>query len=438
MFEQLQNRFKSIVRTLKGHGKINDANISEAAREIRRALLEADVHFKVAKDFIQNVQEKARGEKVLRSISPGQQFMKILHDELVLFLGEKVENVRFNKDGQAVILMAGLQGSGKTTTCVKLARFLKNNWNKNTILIAADMQRPGAIDQLKTLGRNADITVFSELNKQAVDVVINGLKYASESKFDSIIIDTAGRLHIDQESMTELKQISEISSPDETLFVVDGMTGQDAVNSSKAFNDVIDISGVIMTKMDGDARGGASLSIRKITGKPIKFIGTGEGLDGFEPFHPDRLAKRILGMGDVVSIVEKAQQNIDQDEAEKLAEKLINQQFTLSDFQVQLKQIQKMGSISQLMKMVPGMGNLPAGEMDEKQLVWTDGIINSMTKEERNHPEIINGSRRKRIAKGSGRSLFEVNQLLKQFFQMKKMMAGFSKNKFKRLPLKLK
>lgn len=438
MFEQLQNRFKSIVRTLKGHGKINDANISEAAREIRRALLEADVHFKVAKDFIQNVKEKARGEKVLRSISPGQQFMKILHDELVLFLGEKVENVRFNKDGQAVILMAGLQGSGKTTTCVKLARFLKNNWNKNTILIAADMQRPGAIDQLKTLGRNADITVFSELNKQAVDVVINGLKYASESKFDSIIIDTAGRLHIDQESMTELKQISEISSPDETLFVVDGMTGQDAVNSSKAFNDVIDISGVIMTKMDGDARGGASLSIRKITGKPIKFIGTGEGLDGFEPFHPDRLAKRILGMGDVVSIVEKAQQNIDQDEAEKLAEKLINQQFTLSDFQVQLKQIQKMGSISQLMKMVPGMGNLPAGEMDEKQLVWIDGIINSMTKEERNHPEIINGSRRKRIAKGSGRSLFEVNQLLKQFFQMKKMMAGFSKNKFKRLPLKLK
>ena len=439
MFEQLQNRFQSIVKTLKGHGKINDANISDAAREIRRALLEADVHFKVAKDFIQIVQEKARGKKVLRSISPGQQFMKILHDELGSFLGEKVENVRFNnKNGQTVMLMVGLQGSGKTTTCVKLARFLKNNCKKNTILIAADMQRPGAIDQLKILGKNADINVYSELKIPSVDVVKKGLKYASDNKFNSVIIDTAGRLHIDKESMLELQQICKISSPDETLFVVDGMTGQDAVISSQAFNEIIGISGVIMTKMDGDSRGGAALSIRKITGKPIKFIGTGESLDSFEPFHPDRLAKRILGMGDVVSLVEKAQQNIDQDEAERLAGKLITQQFTLKDFQIQLKQIQKMGSISELMKMIPGMGNLRAGEMDEKQLVWIDAIINSMTKYEKNHPDIINGSRRKRIAKGSGRSLFEVNQLLKQFFQMKKMMAGFSKNKFKRLPLKQK
>lgn len=437
MFEQLQNRFQSIVKTLKGHGKITDANIAEAAREIRRALLEADVHFKVAKEFIQHVQEKAQGEKVLKSVSPGQQFMKILHDELVQFLGGNAENVQFNKNGRSVILMAGLQGSGKTTTSAKLARFLKNDYNRNPILIAADMQRPGAVEQLKTLGKQIKIDVFSEQNKNARDVVKNGLIYAEKNKFDHIIIDTAGRLHIDDESMAELKQIYQLSSPDETFFVVDGMTGQDAVNSSKAFNSEIDITGVILTKMDGDTRGGAALSVCKITGKPIKFIGIGEGLDGLELFHPDRLAKRILGMGDVISFVEKAQQNLDLEETENLTKKLLKQQFTLSDFQAQLKQIQKMGSISQLMKMIPGMNKIPVGDADEKQLLWIDAMINSMTIKERNHPNIINGSRRKRIAKGSGRSLFEVNQLLKQFFQMKKMMAGFSKNKFKGMPFKL-
>ncbi len=437
MFEQLQNRFQSIVKTLKGHGKITDVNINEAAREIRRALLEADVHFKVAKEFIQQVQEKAQGEKVLKSVSPGQQFMKILHDELVQFLGENAESVRLNKNGQSVILMAGLQGSGKTTTSAKLARYLKNDCKRNPLLIAADMQRPGAVEQLKILGKQVVIEVFSETNKTACDIVKAGLDYARSSKFNIVIIDTAGRLHIDDISMAELKQIYKLSSPDETFFVVDGMTGQDAVNSSKEFDNEIDLTGVILTKMDGDTRGGAALSIRKITGKPIKFIGTGEGLDGLETFHPDRLAKRILGMGDVISFVEKAQQNLDLEETEKLTEKLLKQQFTLGDFQAQLKQIQKMGSISQLLKMVPGMNKIPVGDADEKQLVWIDAMINSMTVKERNHPNIINGSRRKRIAKGSGRSLFEVNQLLKQFFQMKKMMAGFSKNKFKGLPFKL-
>ena len=437
MFEQLQNRFQSIVKTLKGHGKITDVNINEAAREIRRALLEADVHFKVAKEFIQQVQEKAQGEKVLKSVSPGQQFMKILHDELVQFLGENAESVRLNKNGQSVILMAGLQGSGKTTTSAKLARYLKNDCKRNPLLIAADMQRPGAVEQLKILGKQVVIEVFSETNKTACDIVKAGLDYARSSKFNIVIIDTAGRLHIDDISMAELKQIYKLSSPDETFFVVDGMTGQDAVNSSKEFDNEIDLTGVILTKMDGDTRGGAALSIRKITGKPIKFIGTGEGLDGLETFHPDRLAKRILGMGDVISFVEKAQQNLDLEETEKLTEKLLKQQFTLGDFQAQLKQIQKMGSISQLLKMVPGMNKIPVGDADEKQLLWIDAMINSMTVKERNHPNIINGSRRKRIAKGSGRSLFEVNQLLKQFFQMKKMMAGFSKNKFKGLPFKL-
>ena len=437
MFEQLQNRFQSIVKTLKGHGKITDVNINEAAREIRRALLEADVHFKVAKEFIQQVQEKAQGEKVLKSVSPGQQFMKILHDELVQFLGENAESVRLNKNGQSVILMAGLQGSGKTTTSAKLARYLKNDCKRNPLLIAADMQRPGAVEQLKILGKQVVIEVFSETNKTACDIVKAGLDYARSSKFNIVIIDTAGRLHIDDISMAELKQIYKLSSPDETFFVVDGMTGQDAVNSSKEFDNEIDLTGVILTKMDGDTRGGAALSIRKITGKPIKFIGTGEGLDGLETFHPDRLAKRILGMGDVISFVEKAQQNLDLEETEKLTEKLLKQQFTLGDFQAQLKQIQKMGSISQIIKMIPGMNKIPVGDADEKQLVWIDAMINSMTVKERNHPNIINGSRRKRIAKGSGRSLFEVNQLLKQFFQMKKMMAGFSKNKFKGLPFKL-
>jgi len=314
---------------------------------------------------------------------------------------------------------------------------LKNKYRRNPILIAADLQRPGAVDQLKDMASKAEVDFYSENIKDVLKVVKNGLRNAEENKNDVIIIDTAGRLHVDEELMDELKNVISLSNPNEILYVADGMTGQDAVNSSKAFNEKIDISGIVLTKMDGDSRGGAALSIRKVTGKSIKFIGTGEGIEGLDIFHPNRLANRILGMGDVVSLVEKAQDLIDSEEAEKLAKKMVSKEFNFEDFRQQMKQIQKMGSISDLLKMVPGMNKMPVGDVNEKQLIWVDAMISSMTVQERLNPEIINGARRKRIAKGSGRSLFEVNQLLKQFFQMKKMMAGFSKNKFKGLPFKL-
>jgi len=437
MFEQLQNRLHNVVKTLKGHGKITESNVTEASREIRRALLEADVNFKVARDFIKRVQEKATGEKVIRSISPGQQFIKILNDELTEFLGGDSVEIKFNSIGPTTILMAGLQGSGKTTTTAKLASFLKKKYRKNPILIAADLQRPGAVDQLKVMAKKAEVDYYCEYIKDVLQVVKNGLKKAKDNQNDVIIIDTAGRLHIDAELMEELKKVISLSTPDEILYVADGMTGQDAVNSSKAFNDEIDISGIVLTKMDGDSRGGAALSIRKVTGKSIKFIGTGEGLDGLEIFHPNRLANRILGMGDVISLVEKAQEVINTEEAEKLAKRMVSKEFNFEDFQQQMKQIQKMGSISDIMKMVPGMNKMPVGDVNEKQLIWVDAMISSMTVKERQNPNIINGSRRKRIAKGSGRCLFEINQLLKQFFQMKKMMAGFSKKGFKRMPFNL-
>ena len=437
MFDQLQNRLQSVVKTLIGHGKITENNVLEASREIRRALLEADVNFKVVRDFITRVQEKAMGEKVIRAIAPGQQFIKILNDELTEFLGGDSVEIQFPDAGPTKIIMAGLQGSGKTTTSAKLARFLKNKYRKNPILIAADLQRPAAVDQLKVLAEKAEIDYHCENVKEVLLVVKNGLKKANNNNNDVIIIDTAGRLHIDNELMEELKQVISLSNPDEILYVADGMTGQDAVNSSKAFNDQIDISGIVLTKMDGDSRGGAALSIRKVTGKSIKFIGTGEDLNGLEIFHPIRLANRILGMGDVISLVEKAQEVIDSDKAEQLANRMVSKEFNFEDFQYQMKQIQKMGSISDLMKMVPGMNKLPVGEVNAKQLIWVDAMISSMTVNERQNPNIINGSRRKRIAKGSGRSLFEINQLLKQFFQMKKMMAGFSKKGFKRMPFNL-
>jgi signal recognition particle subunit SRP54 len=437
MFEQLQNRLESVVKTIKGHGKITESNVTEASRKIRRALLEADVNFKVARDFIKRVQEKATGEKVIRSISPGQQFIKILNDELTDFLGGDSVEIKFADKGPTIIVMAGLQGSGKTTTSAKLARFLKNKYRKNPILIAADLQRPGAIDQLKVMAKKAEADYHGEHIKDVLTVVKNGLLKAGQNNNDVIIIDTAGRLHIDSDLMDELKQIISLSNPTEILYVADGMTGQDAVNSSKAFNEQINISGIVLTKMDGDSRGGAALSIRKVTGESIKFIGTGEGIDGLEIFHPNRLANRILGMSDVISLVEKAQEFIDDEEAEKLAKKMISKDFNFEDFRQQMKQIQKMGSITDLLKMVPGMNKLPVGDVNEKQLVWVDAMISSMTIQERQNPNLINGSRRKRIAKGSGRSLFEINQLLKQFFQMKKMMAGFSKKGFKGMPFNL-
>jgi len=438
MFEQLQNRLEKVVKTLKGHGKINENNVSDASREIRRALLEADVNFRVARDFIDRVKTKALGEKVLNSISPGQQFIKILNDELTSFLGESSQEILFNKKGSTKILMVGLQGSGKTTTSVKLASFLKNKHGKNPMVIATDLNRPAAIEQLKILAEENNLDCYYEKNNLDIfDILQSGILQSEKNKNDTVIVDTAGRLHVDNQHMAELEKMISMVKPDEILYVADGMTGQDAVNSSKSFNEKINISGIILTKMDGDSRGGAALSIRKVTGKYIKFIGTGEKVNNLEVFYPKRLANRILGMGDVVTLVEKAQQVIDEEEANKLAEKMKSNQFNLEDFQNQMKQIKKMGPIGDIVKMIPGAGKIPSGSMNDNQLKWTEAMINSMTKDEKINPRIINGSRRKRIAKGSGRSLFEINQLLKQFFQMKKMMAGFSKKRFKGLPFNL-
>jgi len=427
MFEQLQDKLSGVLKTIRGQGKITENNISQSMRDVRRALLEADVNFKVAKAFVSRVQEKAEGEKVFTSVSPGQQFIKLIQDELVDFLGGDTEELEFNNSGLTVILMAGLQGSGKTTTSAKLASLLKKRQNRKPLLIAADLQRPAAIDQLEVLARQINVPVYSERIEDAVLVVKSGLKHAESLDVDTVLIDTAGRLHVDKELMIELKNIEAIASPDEILYVADGMTGQDAVTSSMAFSESISMSGIVLTKMDGDSRGGAALSIREVTQKPIKFLGTGESIDAIEAFHPSRLAKRILGMGDVVSLVEKAQDVFDEKSAMQMQMKMLKNTFSLSDFKDQLLQIKKMGSISQMMSMIPGASKLKGMEMDDRQLTWIEAIINSMTPTERERPELIDGSRRKRIAKGAGRSVQEVNQLLKQFSQMRTMMKKFRK-----------
>ena len=427
MFEQLQERLSGVLKTIRGQGKITENNISHAMRDVRRALLEADVNFKVAKAFVNRVQEKAKGEKVFTSISPGQQFVKLIQDELVEFLGGETEELNFKSSGITVILMAGLQGSGKTTTSAKLACLLKKKQNRKPFMIAADLQRPAAIDQLEVLGRQIDVPVYSERIKDPVSVVKSGLKHAKELGVDTVLIDTAGRLHVDEELMAELKSIVAIASPDEILYVADGMTGQDAVTSSSAFSDAISVSGIVLTKMDGDSRGGAALSIREVTQKPIKFLGMGESINAIEVFHPSRLASRILGMGDVVSLVEKAQDVFDEKSALEMQSKMLGNTFSLADFKDQLIQVKKMGSVSQMMSMIPGASKLKGLEMDDRQLIWIEAIINSMTPTERDKPELINGSRRKRIAKGAGRSVQEVNQLLKQFSQMRTMMKKFGK-----------
>ena len=434
MFNQLQDRLSNVVKTLRGQGKISEKNVKDAIRDVRRALLEADVNLMVVRSFIDKVQKKAVGEKVLKSISPGQQFIKIIYDEMVSFLGSDDNEINYNNSGITVITMVGLQGVGKTTSCAKLASFLKNKKQKNPIMIAADIQRPAAIEQLETLGKNINIPVFSNKKTKDIKRIINeGIAKAKESNSDSIIIDTAGRLHIDDALMNELKEVVEISNSNEIFYVADGMTGQDAVNSSKLFSEKIDISGIILTKMDGDSKGGAALSIKEVTGKPIKFIGTGEKISAFELFYPDRIVKRILGMGDVVGLVEKAEEVFDKELSEEFNQKLLKNKFTLKDFQNQLRQFKKMGSVSDIIGMMPGGNKLKGLNVDEKKLVWIDAIINSMTKEERLNPEIINGSRRQRIALGSGRNVQEVNQLLKQFDQMKNMIKKMNKkgiNKF--------
>jgi len=436
MFNQLAERFESIFRDLRGLGKITDSNIQQTSREIRRVLLEADVNIVVAKDFVNRVKDRAEGTKVLKSVKPGEQFIKIIHDELVALLGNDVKSLELGSKKPAVILMAGLQGAGKTTTCGKLAFLLKKQ-KKSVLLAAADVYRPAAIEQLVQVGKSIDIPVYEEGAGDPVAICQSAVDEAKASKTDVVILDTAGRLHVDGEMMNEIQEISEAVSPNETMFVVDGMTGQDAVNSAKAFAAALPLTGTILTKLDGDARGGAAVSIAAVTGVPIKFIGVSEKVEGLEAFDPERIVNRILGLGDVVSLVEKAQDLFDENDAKKLEEKLKNATFDLEDFREQLKQIKSMGSLNQIMGMMPGMNRklMKGMDFDDKKLIWTDAIISSMTFEERKNPIIIDGSRRSRISKGSGRTVQEINQLLKQFTEMKKMMKKMGKMK---LPKNLK
>jgi len=434
MFGHITERFESILRNVRGLGKITDKNINDTVREVRRALIDADVNFNVAKSFVNNVHDKAQGTKVLKSVKPGQQFVKIIRDELVLLLGTDSKDLVL-KNNPAVILLAGLQGSGKTTTAGKLAYRLQKS-GKSVLMVAADVYRPAAVQQLITVGQQADVAVYEEGTGEPLAICKRGIEKARSLKNDVVILDTAGRLHIDGEMMTEIQQIADMADPDEVLFVADGMTGQDAVNSAQTFHEALPLSGVILTKMDGDSRGGAAVSIREVTGKPIKFIGTSEKLDGLDVFDPKRIADRILGFGDVVSIVEKAQDVFDEDQAKDFQTKLVKNTFDLDDFKMQLQQMKKMGSMSQIIGMMPGMNSkaLKQLNMDDRQVGWTEAIINSMTPGERQQPEIINGSRRLRISKGSGRSVQEINALLNQFSQMKKMMKKMGKMKNMKLP----
>lgn len=437
MFQDLSEKLEIVLKKLKGHGKLSEKNISESLKEVRRVLLEADVNYKVAKSFINAVQEKSLGQKVLRSITPGQQIVKIIHDELANLMGESEAPVNLSGASPAIIMLTGLQGSGKTTLAGKLARYFQNK-GRNPILVAADIYRPAAIRQLEIVGAQVEVPVFSDANKSAVEICVNGVAYASSHGNDLAIFDTAGRLHIDQQLMQELSHIKEQTSPQEILFVADSMTGQDAVNTAKEFLNWLDFDGIVLTKMDGDARGGAALSVRMVTNKPIKFISVGEKLDALEKFHPQRMASRILGMGDVVTLVEKAQQAVDREQAEKLEKKLRRQQFTLQDFYDQLQQIKKMGPIDQLIGMIPGVKSsmMKGLTVDDQSFVKIEAIINSMTKEERQRPHIIDGSRRKRISRGSGTSVQDINQLLKQFQMMQKMMKNINKFQFRGMPFR--
>jgi signal recognition particle subunit SRP54 len=434
MFGHITERFESILRNVRGLGKITDKNINDTVREVRRALIDADVNFNVAKSFVNTVHDKAQGTKVLKSVKPGQQFVKIIRDELVILLGTDSKDLVL-KNNPAVILLAGLQGSGKTTTAGKLAYRLQKS-GKSVLMVAADVYRPAAVQQLITVGKQAGVAVYEEGTGEPLAICKRGIEEARSLKNDVVILDTAGRLHVDGEMMTEIQQIADMADPDEIIFVADGMTGQDAVNSAQAFHEALPLSGVILTKMDGDSRGGAAVSIREVTGKPIKFIGTSEKLDGLDVFDPKRIADRILGFGDVVSIVEKAQDIFDENQTKDFQTKLVKNTFDLDDFKMQLQQMKKMGSMSQIIGMMPGMNSkaLKQLNMDDRQVGWTEAIINSMTPGERQQPEIINGSRRLRISKGSGRSVQEINALLNQFSQMKKMMKKMGKMKNMKLP----
>ena len=428
MFENLSERLEKSFKILKGQGKITEINVAETLKEVRRSLLDADVNYKIAKEFTNTVKEKALGMNVLTAVKPGQMMVKIVHDELIQLMGGTHVDINI-KGNPAVILMSGLQGSGKTTFSGKLANLLKTKRGKHPLLVACDVYRPAAIEQLKVLGEQIGVPVYSEEgNNDPVKIALNAVKEARATGKDVVIVDTAGRLAIDEQMMNEIAAIKKAIDPEETLFVVDAMTGQDAVNTAKEFNDRLNFDGVILTKLDGDTRGGAALSIRTVVSKPIKFVGTGEKLEAFDVFHPERMADRILGMGDIVSLVEKAQEQFDAEEAKKLQKKIAKNQFNFNDFLSQIQQIKKMGNIKDLASMIPGVGKaLKDVDIDDDAFKGVEAIIYSMTPEERENPELINGSRRKRIASGSGTTIQDVNRLLKQFDESKKMMRMLSK-----------
>jgi signal recognition particle subunit SRP54 len=437
MFDSLTDKLSAVFKRLRGHGKLTEQNITEALKEVRLALLEADVNFKVVKDFVERIRSRAVGQEVMESLTPGQQVVKVVHEELISLMGGVNSSLNLSFKPPIPIMLVGLQGSGKTTTAGKLAKFLKDKGRK-PYLVPADVRRPAAIEQLKRLGEQLGIPVFNpDPQRSPLEICKKALTLADEQNQDVLLLDTAGRLHIDEALMKELEEIKRELIPREILLVADAMTGQDAVNVAKRFNEALDIHGVILTKLDGDARGGAALSIKAVTGKPIKFIGVGEKLDALEIFHPDRMASRILGLGDVLSLIEKAQEAIDAKKAQELEKKLLKDTFTLEDFREQLQQIKKMGSIEQIFSMIPGMGRLKLPkdlQGSEKELVRVEAIIDSMTKEERRSPEILNGSRRLRIAKGSGTTVQDVNQLLKQYLQTKKMLRQFKRSGMRGLP----
>ncbi|EJS2842482.1 signal recognition particle protein [Listeria monocytogenes] len=425
-FEGLAGRLQETMNKIRGKGKVNEADVKEMMREVRLALLEADVNFKVVKQFIKTVSERAVGADVMKSLTPGQQVIKIVQEELTSLMGGEESKIGTADRPPTVIMMVGLQGAGKTTTSGKLANLLRKKYNRKPLLVAADIYRPAAIKQLETLGKQLDMPVFS-LGDQVspVEIAKQAIAKAKEEHLDYVIIDTAGRLHIDETLMDELKQVKEIATPTEILLVVDSMTGQDAVNVAQSFNEQLEITGVVLTKLDGDTRGGAALSIRSVTGKPIKFIATGEKMEALETFHPDRMASRILGMGDVLSLIEKAQTDVDTEKMKAMEQKMKDNSMTLDDFLEQLQQVKQMGPLDELLKMMPGankMKGLDNMNVDDKQLGHIEAIIKSMTKNEKDNPDIINASRRKRIARGSGRPVQEINRLLKQFAEMKKMM----------------
>lgn len=434
MFEGLSDKLDRAFKVLKGHGHITEINVAETLKDVRKALLDADVSFRIAKQFTDQVKEKALGQNVLTAVSPGQLMVKIVHDELTELMGGQKTDLMLRGDS-AVVLIAGLQGSGKTTFSAKLASYLKTKKGKRPLLVACDVYRPAAIEQLKVLGEQIGVEVFSEEgSNEPVKIARHAINHARDKGCNVIIVDTAGRLAIDEEMMDEIANIKNAVAPQETLFVVDSMTGQDAVNTAKAFNDRLDYDGVVLTKLDGDTRGGAALSIKSVVSKPIKFVGLGEKMDAIDIFYPERMADRILGMGDIVSLVEKAQEQFDEEEAQKLQKKIARNQFDFDDFLAQIKQIKKMGNVKDLLGMIPGMGKAIRNlEIDDNSFKGIEAIIHSMTPEERSNPAVLNGSRRKRIASGSGTSIQEVNQLIKQFDDTRKMMKMVTSNKGKNM-----